>query len=189
MQEPTDGEAEPGEDLRIYASKRKALFWVVLSAGMLVAAVLAVASPAHLDGFQRIFVLVGGLPLAGGALILFGSVLLSNAPRLVVTHEGIQVSSRLLRDAVIPWSLIKELSLQDTRLQTTLRIALRNPSRIRAWQTVLQRRISRVLPVAYLTYVVLSVSDLTLPLPMMEVVACIRARFGREIERYGVQVT
>lgn len=128
--EPT-GNAGRGPDIRVYASKIKALGWTIPGLGLSVLLVYLglFLPPGTQDSFiqdpvNRGLIVVVGIPLFGAATVRGLIRVYSAAPVLVVNHEGIRVNSRLMGVGTIPWSEIGALVEHHTPVQMVLTIKL-----------------------------------------------------------------
>lgn len=185
--------------LVVYASKGKTLLWAFLTLSLAVVSVVVprVLSPQEAVGFFDIYdnptvvvfmrVVLGALFC--GIFIRILSILLSSAPRVVVSHEGIRVNSLVFGSATIPWVEMSGLLVVGRRWPplARLHIVLRDRQTLQDRQNRLQGLLWRLGGYSLSWPQSITVPDVLLPMSAEELLARIRIRFQPELVQHGVR--
>lgn len=192
----TDGR-DHDDALVVYANKGKTILTILLlvtvtAAVVTIPGVLGPTDRGSFYGNPTLDVLaqiVGGV-LGGGATIRLLTVLFSRAPRVVVSYEGIWVSSLVFGSAIIPWAEIGCLYVVGRRWlkQSTLFIVLRDWQALRHRQTRLEGLLWQLGGFALVSPHAVTVADNLLPMSNAELVGRIHARFEHELVAHHIQV-
>jgi hypothetical protein len=195
LHSPTEG-LDHGDALVVYASKGKtfltALVGFTFVVAMVVLPVVLGPDPGPFGNPTMLMLaqIVGGA--AGGIVsIRMLTILFSPAPRIVVSHDGIWVSSLLFGAAIIPWADIGALRVVGHRLPpvANLLIVLRDRQALRDRQTRLQVMLcwlggqAMVWPQSVVT-----AADLMLPMSIADLLGQIRVCFEHELVQHAIQV-
>jgi len=179
------------DELIVRASKRKAMGWLALGLALIVPSwVPLLISPAADDPARRLAAAAGLLVTTSVWLLATLPRLVSSAPLLVVSHEGIHTRSRL---GLIAWPQITGLTLRRSEVGplhlTVLEVEVADPRPLLARRTRLQRlywvgsggrlKVWGALVLA---------SGFLAAVPLADLLAEIQARFPGELRRHEIGI-
>lgn len=175
-------------DIVIYRSKRKVIFWLLLTLAMVVLFLPLLSNPDNWTHIERVLAALVVITSMALCAVLGIRHLVTRKYAIMINQEGISLHAGLIDCDLIPWREIERISTSQVLSQGRLQIALRNPESFIAQQDKLRLSAHWILKGNVRRSRTLIVGDGLLPISADALLEQIEHHYSKELKRHSIVI-